>query len=73
VIIEPDAVAFRSVAGYYGALRDFYAERGWRPDAGSTDLGALPAPPTDGSLGRTADILAERCDLAPPTDNTVAP
>jgi hypothetical protein len=73
VITEPDAGAFRSVAGYYSALRDFYAERGWRPAAGSTDFGALPAPPADGSLGHTADILAERCDLARPTDNTVAP
>jgi hypothetical protein len=70
---EPDASAFRSVAGYYGALRDFFAPRGWRPDAGATDFGALPAPPTDGSLGRTADILAERCGLERPTDNTVAP
>jgi hypothetical protein len=26
---EPDAGALRSVAGYYGALRDFYVERGW--------------------------------------------
>jgi hypothetical protein len=35
----------------YGALRDFFAERGCDP----------------------TDILAERCDLARPTDNTVAP
>jgi hypothetical protein len=70
---EPDASAFRSVAGYYGALRDFYAPRGWRPDAASTDLAAFPRPPADGSLVRAADILAERCGLERPTDNTVAP
>jgi hypothetical protein len=66
---EPDAAAFRAVAGYYGALADFYSERGWRPDAASTDFGAFPAPPADGSLGRAADIVAERCGLERPTDN----
>lgn len=70
---EPDASAFRSVAGYYGALRDFYAPRGWRPDAASTDLAAFPGPPADGSLARAADIVAVRCGLERPTDNTVAP
>ena len=70
---EPDASAFRSVAGYYGALRDFYAPRGWRPDAASTDLAAFPRPPADGSLARAADIVTERCDIERPTDNTVAP
>ena len=70
---EPEASAFRSVAGYYGALRDFYSPRGWRPDAASTDFGAFPAPPADGSLSRAADIVAERCGLERPTDNTSGP
>jgi hypothetical protein len=65
---EPDAAAFRSVAGYYGALRDFYAARGWRPDAGRTDFGAMPRPPADGSLSRASDIVVARCDVDVPTD-----
>jgi hypothetical protein len=70
---EPDATAFRSVAGYYGALRDFYAARGWRPDAGRTDFGAMPRPPADGSLARASEIVVARCDVEIPTDTPAAP
>jgi hypothetical protein len=69
---EPDAAAFRSMAAYYGAVRDFFAARGWRPDAGATDPRSVPQPPTDGSLGRTSEILVARCDLEVPTDTPAA-
>jgi hypothetical protein len=67
---EPRASAFRSLAGYYDALRAFYEPRGWR-QATLEEVTQLPQPPRDGSAEQTAQALAERCGVELPTDQPV--
>ena len=64
---EPGAGAFRSMSGYYDALRTFYEARAWQ-QATFSDAAQLPQLPADGANARTSEILAERCGVAIPTD-----
>lgn len=65
---EPEASAFRSMAGYWDAVRNFYSARGWDQQVDISEAGQLPRPPVDGSATRTNEILAERCGVSLPAD-----
>jgi hypothetical protein len=64
---EPRASAFRSMSGYYDALRSFYEARAWQ-QADFSDAAQLPQLPADGANTRTSEILAERCGVRITTD-----
>jgi hypothetical protein len=65
---EPEAGAFRSMSGYWGAVRSFYGARAWDQQVDLAEAGQLPRPPLDGSATRTAEILADRCGVTASTD-----
>jgi hypothetical protein len=60
----PDGDAFASMAAYYATQRDFFAARGWQQRVDITEAALVPRPPTDGSVARTAEILADRCGVS---------
>jgi hypothetical protein len=65
---EPEAGAFRSMSGYWDAVRSFYGARAWDQQVDIAEAGQVPQPPVDGSATRTAEILADRCGVTVPTD-----
>ena len=65
---EPEAGAFRSMSGYWDAVRSFYGARAWDQQVGIAEASQVPRPPADGSASRIAEILADRCGVTAPND-----
>ena len=66
---EPEAGAFRSMSGYYDALRGFYEARAWQ-QADFSVAAQVPQLPADGANTRTSEILAQRCGVRITTEGT---